>query len=238
MSTLGWSDIIDTMKLKAEKREILGKKVKNLRQQGLLPAVVFGKEAGSIPITLDQKEFEKVYEEAGESTLIDVEISDDGPRRPSGQLHKVLISEVDLDPVSDEIIHANLHAVSLTEKATATIPIEIVGESPIVKSGEGMLLTLLNEVVVEALPQDLPSEIIVDISGLTAIDQGIAVKDLPVDRTKVEIEQEPEDLIVKIDHAEMAEEEPEEEVSVEQVEVTTEKPEEDTETKEPATEKS
>lgn len=210
-----------------------------MRQQGLLPAVVFGKDTESLPIILDQKEFEKVYKEAGESTLIDVEITNDDGRQAKGlQLHKVLISEVDLDPVSDKIIHANLQAVKLTEKTTATVPLEIVGESPIVKSGEGMLLTLLDEVEVEALPQDLPAKIEVDVSKLTAIDQGIAIKDLPVDRTKVEIQQEPEDLVVKIDHAEMAEEEPEEEVSVEAVEVTTAKPEEDTETKESAKEQS
>ena len=197
-----------------------------MRQQGLLPAVVFGKETGSIPITLDQKSFEKVYEEAGESTLVDVEIAADGNgQRQALQLHKVLISEVDLDPISDQIVHANLHAVSLTEKATATIPIEITGESPIVKAGEGMLLILLDEVEVEALPQDLPPKITLDISGLIEIDQSLAVKDLPVDRSKVEIQQELQDLVVKVEHAEMAEEEEEEEkeVTVEGVEVTTEK---------------
>ena len=204
-----------TMKLVAEKREILGKKVESLRRQGLLPAVIFGKETGSIPITLNQKEFLKVYEEAGESALIDVQI-DNG-------LHKVLVTETDIHPVSDEILHVNLHAVSLTEKATATIPIEIVGESSIVKSGEGMLLTLLNEVEVEALPQDLPPEIKLDISVLTEVDQSLAVKDLPIDQSKVEIKQNAEELVVKVEHAEMAEEEPEEEASVEQVEVTTEK---------------
>jgi len=212
------------MELKAKKREILGKKVETLRQKGLLPAVVFGKETGSIPITLDQKEFLKVYEEAGESALIDVLIDKEKPV-------KVLVTETDIDPVSDEILHANFHAVSLTEKATATIPIEVIGESPIVKSGEGMLLTLLDEVEVEALPQDLPPEIKVDISGLTELDQRIAIKDLSVDRSKVEIQQEPEDLVIKVEHAEMAEEEEEEEeVTVEGVEVTTEKEEEGEET--------
>ena len=232
------------MELKAEKRKILGKKVEKLRQQGLLPAVVFGKEAGSIPITLDHKEFLKVYEEAGESALVDVHL----PK--ADKPIKVLITEVDIHPVSDEILHANLHAVRLTEKATATIPIEITGESPIVKSGEGMLLTLLDEVEVEALPQDLPPEIKLDISGLTEIDQSLAVKDLPIDHTKVEIKQDAEDLVVKVEHAEMAEEEEaEEEVSIEEaVEVTTEKKEEEitegteetegTEAKESAKEKS
>ena len=191
----------------------------------MLPGVVFGKGVEPIPIALNRKEFEKVYDEAGESTLVDVEIPDGRGQAP--QLHKTLISEVDLDPVSDEIIHANLQAVKLTEKITATVPLKIVGESPIVKSGQGMLLTLLDEVDVEALPQDLPSEIEVDISNLTEIDQGIAIKDLPVDHSKVTVEQDPEELVVKIEHAEMAEEEVKEEVPIEEaIEITKEKKEE------------
>ena len=217
LQTLGSMVEWGAMKLTAEKREILGKKVESLRRQGLLPAVVFGKETGSIPITLNQKEFLKVYEEAGESALIDIVLEDQKPI-------KVLVTETDIHPVSDEILHVNLHAVSLTKKATATIPIELVGESSIVKSGEGMLLTLLDAVEVEALPQDLPPEIKLDISGLTEIAQSLAVKDLPVDRAKVEIKQDAEELVVKIEHAEMAEEEvEEEEATVEGVEVTTEK---------------
>jgi len=118
--------------------------------------------------------------------------------------------------------------VDLTKKATATIPIELVGESLIVKSGEGMLLTLLNEVEVEALPQDLPPEIKLDISVLTELDQSLAVKDLPIDQSRVEIQQNAEELVVKVEHAEMAEEEEEEEeATVEGVEVTTEKKEEE-----------
>lgn len=212
------------MKLKARKRSVLGKKVKNLREQGVLPAVVFGKEVGSIPITLDKKEFEKVFAEAGESALIDLELE-------KGKPLKVLVTEVGTDPLSDQILHVNLQAVKLTEKITASVPIKIVGESPIVKSGEGLLLTLLDEVEVESLPQDLPAEIEVVVSNLTEIDQGIAIKDLPVDRSKVEIKHDPEDLVVKIEHAEMEEEEeeaPVEEVSVEEaVEVTHEKPQKD-----------
>ena len=200
----------------------------------MLPAVIFGKESGSIPITLKNGEFLKVYEEAGESALIDIQI--DNGRGQAPQLHKVLVTEVGIHPVSDEILHVNFHAVSLTEKATATIPIEVVGESLIVKSGEGMLLTLLDEVEVEALPQDLPPELKLDISGLKEIDQSLSVKDLQVDREKVEIKQDAEDLVVKVEHAEMAEEEEEEEVSVEGVEVTTEKEEEEEEAEEEATE--
>lgn len=213
------------MKLTATKRKILGKKVKTLRQQELLPAVVFGKELKeSIPITLDKKEFERVYHEAGESTLIDVEITDDG-RGQASQLHKVLVSEVDRDPVSDEILHANLHAVSLKEKITAKISIKIIGESSIVKSGEGLLLTILDEIEIECLPQDLPSAIEVDISGLTKIDQNITIKDIKIGPEKINLKHDPDEVVLKIEHAEMKEEEvkTEEKPIEEAVEITTEK---------------
>lgn len=211
------------MEIYAQKRELTGtKKVQKLREKGLLPAVISGKDFGSVPLTIDKKDFEKVYSEAGESTLVDVKIGDEKPQ-------KALISEVAVDPVSDEIIHANFHTVKLTEKVSADVPLKIVGESPIVKSGEGMLLNVLDELEVEALPQDLPSEIEVDISHLEKIGQGITVGELKIDREKVSLKNDPEDLVVKIDYPEMEEEEEEaaEEVSLEEaVEVTKEKSEE------------
>jgi large subunit ribosomal protein L25 len=212
-----------TMEISAQKRKILKKKVKRLREQGLLPAVISSKDLGSVPLTLDKKEFERVYDEAGESTLIDVKIEGETPQ-------KALISEVSRNPVSDEIIHANFHAVKLTERISAAVPLKIVGESPIVKSGEGMLLTVLDEIEVEALPQDLPPEIEVDVSNLTAIGQGITVGDLKIDRGKVTPKNDPEDLVVKVDYPEMEEEKEEEEVSLEEaVEATKEKPKEENE---------
>lgn len=213
------------MKLVAQKRAILGKKVKTLRQQEKLPGAVFGKETGSIPITLAREEFEKVFAEVGESTLVDVEIEGQKPL-------KVLISGVDVDPVSREILHANLQAVSLKDKISTQVPVEIVGEPPIVKSGQGILLTLLDEIEIACLPQDLPSEIKVDVSQLTKIGQSVTVGDLSLDRQKIEIKNKPKDLVVKIDHPEMEEEKEEEEtVSIEEaVEITTKRKKEEEET--------
>lgn len=187
------------MKLDAKKREIVGKQVKKLRRQGRLPAVVYSKKIGSVPISLDQKAFLKTYKEAGESTLIDLKIED-------GKTYKTLVSEIQIDPVSDKILHANLQQIDLKEKLTTAVPIETVGESPAVKSGVGILLTLMDEIEIECLPTDLPSEIKVDISNLKEIGQGIQVKDLPVDRSKVELKADPEELVLKIEHAEMKEE--------------------------------
>ena len=212
------------MEIHAQKRELTKKKVKKIRDQGLLPAVISGKDLGSIPLTLNKKEFEKLYREAGESTLVDVIIEGEKPQ-------KALITEVAVDPVTDEIIHANFHAVTLTEKVTAMVPIKIVGESPVVKGGEGILLTVLDELEVEALPQDLPSKIPVDVSQLDEIGKGITVEDLKIDRSKIKILNDPEDLIVKVDYPQREEEE---ETPPEEVEPTSEEEKEEETPKEEA----
>ena len=188
------------MELIATKRTELGKKSKRIGKEGKLPAVVFGKGEPSTPLSLNYIQFEKVFREAGESTLIDLII--EGEKGV-----KVLVSEVTHNPLSGKVNHANLHIVNLKEKITASVPIKVVGESPAVKSGEGLLLTLIDEVSVEALPTDLPHDIKVDISHLEQLDQGLSIKDLPIDFSKVEIlGHHPDDLVVKITYAEMKEE--------------------------------
>lgn len=197
------------MDIVAEKRTLLGKKTKALRRQGKIPAVVFGKSQGSQPLTLDLVAFEKVFAEAGETTLLNLKVTGEKTPRP------VLISEVQRDPVNCQILHINFHEVALTEKTTAEVPIEVIGEAPVVKSGEGIIITLLNEVEVECLPTDIPEKITVDISQLTEVDQGIAIKDLPIDRSKIEIKIDPEELVVKVDYAEQIEAKPKEEAAEE-----------------------
>lgn len=164
----------------------------------------------------------RVFKEAGETTLVDVKFNNSN--------EKVLIKEVQLHPVTLEPIHVSFHKVDLTKKIRADIPVEVVGEEKcaIVQSGEGLTLTLLSEIEVEALPIDLPPHFEVDVSHLTEIDQGVNVGELKYDREKVEIvDLDPETLVVKIDYAEMEEEPEEEEVSeeelIEGMEVTEEK---------------
>lgn len=192
------------VKLVAKKRKILGKKVKSLRRLGILPAVVFGGDDPSQPLELDQIKFENVYREAGEATIIDLEVD--------GKTQDILISDVQFDPLG-KMVHADLKRIAAGELITATVPVEIVGESPIVKSGEAILLTLLDEVEVECYPRDLPSVIKIDVSGLTEIGQGVEIKALPIDQEKVKIQgHEPEELVLKIDYPQ--EEEVEEEAPV------------------------
>lgn len=197
------------MELKAQKREVTGKKVKRLRKEGKVPAVVFGAGKESQPLTLDLHEFERVYKGAGESTIIDLDIS--------GKKETVLIADLQYDPVG-KLLHADLQRVAAGEVLTATVAIEPIDESPAVAEGKGILLTLLDEVEVECFPQDLPSEIKVDISNLKEVDDVVAIKDLPIDKEKVKIlDHEKDEPVLKIDYAEMQEEEEvEEKVSEEE----------------------
>ena len=208
------------MELKAEKRKVLGKKVRSLRRGGVLPAILFGGEEGATPIELDLNTFRRVYEEAGESTLLDLDLG--------GKKEKILITDVQRDPLG-KLLHADLRRVAAGERITATVPVEVVGESIPVRAGEGVLLTILNEVEVECLPQDLPQKITVDISKLTEVGTGIALKDLPIDMSKVTIVgHETDELVVKIDfpQEEEVEEVPAAEAeAIAGVEATEEKPE-------------
>lgn len=178
-------------KLAANLRKISGRKVKTLRKQGLLPANVFGKKIESKPIQVDEKTFLAVYEEVGETGLIDLEID-------SEKAVPVLISEYQVDPLSGNIIHVDFHQVDLTVKVSASVPIEIVGESPAVKDKGGILNTTLNEVEVEALPADLPENIEVDISTLLEIGDAITIADLKIDASKISIDLDPTTTIVAI----------------------------------------
>jgi len=197
------------MELSARLRKRSGKQNKSLRREGLLPSVVFGKDISPLNISVNQNDFVKVFKETGESTLIDLKIAEDEPI-------KVLISEVQRNPITNSPIHANFQKVDLKEKVTAEIPIKVVGTSEFIESGEGILLNLINEVEVECLPMDLPKELTIDISNLNNIGDSLQVKDIKIDQEKIEFKVDPEELVCKIDYAEQIEEE-EEEVSEEEL---------------------
>lgn len=156
--------------LKAEKREIVGKKVKKLRKEGKLPVGVYGKEIKSEALTVPLKEFMAIYSKVGETGLVELEYG--------GKTQHVLVSNLQIHPVSRQPVHAELHAVKLTDKIKASVPIQLVGESPVVKDGAGVLLQTLNEVEVEALPTDLPEAIVAEIGTLAEVGQQIKVSDL------------------------------------------------------------
>jgi len=159
-------------KVKVEKRDILGKKVKKLRKSGLLPANVYGKDIESVSVQIPVKDFGALYEKVGETGI--VEVSLDGKSIPA------LIHNVQIDPLTHNPIHADFLKINLKEKITAHIPIEIIGESPIVKEGQASFMNPISEIEVEALPTDLPEHIEVNIEGLEQIGDQITVKDIKV----------------------------------------------------------
>lgn len=177
--------------LSAQKREVFGRKVKRLRREGILPANVSGKHIKSFSVQVKADEFNKVFENAGETGVVGLEVA--------GEVHPILIHEVYRDPVYGRPLHADLLEVNLAEKVVATVPLEIVGESPVVQAEEGVLVQQMHEVEVEALPTNLPEKIEVDISGLMAVDDAVKIGDIKVDRSTVEIkEEDPERIVVSI----------------------------------------
>ncbi len=163
---------METLKLEAKKRTLTGKAVSQLREKGLLPAVMYGKGMESLTLEVAEQPFLKVFKAAGESTLIDLVLD--------GKTDKVLIQEVAHDPLSDKIVHADFHKVSLTEKMHAKIPLVFIGESIAVKGLGGVLVKNVDELEVECLPTALVHEISVDISKLVNFGDVIHLKDITV----------------------------------------------------------
>ena len=189
------------MEIVGNKRTQLGKKNKVLRRIRQLPAVVFGGGIESANIAIPSVSFKKALDVAGYTGLIDLVFEDFS--------EKVLIKEVQVHPVSMEPIHASFFKVNLKEKTTASIPVEFINQEAnlLIKSGDAMLLSLIDEVEVEALPTDLPKNFEVDVSKLTDFEQTITVADLNFDSSKIEIiNNELEDILAKLDRAQMAEE--------------------------------
>lgn len=163
----------ETLSLKAQTREETGKKVNQLREQGKIPAVLYGREVKPVNLKVDKSVFEKVHKQAGESTLLDLIIDDQKPV-------KVLIHDYQLDPRINQFIHVDFHQVRMDEKIHAEIPIKFIGEAPAVKTHGAIMVTNLDFLTVECLPSDLVHEIEVDLSGLKEIDDSVHVSDVKV----------------------------------------------------------
>lgn len=171
----------------AKKREVVGKKVKVLRREGKLPAVIYGHGIDPISIVLDARSSSRTLARASSSTLITIEL--DGKQYPT------LVREKQLDFIRNSIIHVDFLAVSMTEKITATVGVQLEGTAPAVNEFNAVIVTSLTELEVECLATDLPERFVVDISTLTEIGDGIYVKDI-VPPPNVDILTDPDEVIV------------------------------------------
>ncbi|OGD62772.1 hypothetical protein A2160_04850 [Candidatus Beckwithbacteria bacterium RBG_13_42_9] len=197
--------------LQVEKRELAGRKVKQLRRQGILPANVYGKKVKSQSVQVDGKTFLRIYDEVGETGLVELILKGDKASR------HVLIHNVQQDPVSDLPLHVDFYQVDLTQKVTAKVPLEMTGIAPAVAKG-GVLVQLLTEVEVEALPADLPDKLVIDVSKLEEMGNNLTAEDLKYDKAKVILKlEDPKTLVAQIEAPTKEEEKPVVEVAPEAV---------------------
>ena len=183
--------------IKAETRIALGRKVKHIRKQGFIPATIYGKGLESKSVQFLAVELEKLFEEVGESTLVNIIL--DKESLP------VLFRNPQYHVIEGNLIHIDCYKVNLKEKISAMVPIEFIGESQAVKDGN-TLVTVTDEIEIEALPADLPEKIEIDLSALETLESVITVANITIDLSKLEIKTDTEQLIAKVEEPRVEEE--------------------------------
>jgi large subunit ribosomal protein L25 len=179
------------LELEVKKREITGKKVRFLRRGGLVPCNIYGHGVDSTAVQVDQRKLDYILARAGGTDLISLLTGD------SASPTRVIIREVQRNPMTGTPIHVDFYQVSMTEKLKAEVPLVFVGEAPALKYKNVTLMHMLTSLQIEALPDDLPHNIEVDVSTLAEIDQSIHVSNLKIG-DKVTLLTDPEQMIIKV----------------------------------------
>jgi len=231
--------------LAAQPRQLTGKKVKQLRAKGLIPGIIYGHLERPEPISVEAKDFRRVFQDAGTGTLVDLTIGEQKPL-------KVLIHEPQAHYLTGEPIHADFYAVKMDEEIETEIPIHFVGVAPAVEELEGNFISNKDELTIKCLPGDLIPSVEVDISSLKTFDNLIRVTDIKVPET-IKVMDDPEETVALVTpprseeelEAELAEDKTAEEAAVEELgkeledggEGDAETPEAETPAEQPAEEK-
>ncbi len=179
------------IELKTKKREVLGKKVRFLRREGLTPVHIFGHNIESLALQAETSLLQRVLTQAGKTKLIDLTV--DRGRKP----RKVITREIQKHPITRELLHVDFYEVSMEEKIRMEIPIILVGESPALKIKDNIMSQELDTLDIECLPDAIPSRIQVDISCLTEPEQAIRVKDIVLGK-ELTIVNNPDVVVVRI----------------------------------------
>jgi large subunit ribosomal protein L25 len=203
--------MMEEVLLQVSKRDVVGKQVKTLRREGILPAIVYGRGISSIPISLNARKANQILSAISSSSLVIVEID--------GEKHTTLVREKQRDPVTGDVLHIDFYEVSMTEKLRTNVMLEFQGESPAVKELMGVLVNVLESLEVECLPQDLPNRIVADLSTLEEIGDSLYVRDIILP-PNIELISDIDGLVVVISPPAVEEIE-----EVEEVEITEEEPE-------------
>jgi len=182
---------MEQFELTAAPRHVIGKQVKALRRAGQVPAILYGLNMEPVPLQLETKSLNRVLSHVGQSRLIKLSVQ--GQREP----HMALARAIHREPITGSLYHVDFMAVSMTEKIKVQVPVVLVGESPAVQRGEGVLVHAINNVEIECLPGDLIDAIRVDVSMLDKVDAQIVVRDLKA-FAGVEILAEPDEMVVRV----------------------------------------
>jgi large subunit ribosomal protein L25 len=191
-------EIMEKAVLKASQRNVTGKKVGALRRQGKLPGVLYGHHIDPTPIEMDLREATRYLSGLSGSALVQIEVD--------GKPFSVLVREKQRDFIRGTYLHVDFQTVSLTETLRARVAVELTGLSPAVKDFNGFVVNGLNNLEVECFPQDLPERIVVDVSTLMGIGDGIYVRDIVVS-DKVTLLDNPDEMIALVTFAGKEEEE-------------------------------
>lgn len=204
--------------LKVSHRDILGKKVRFLRREGLTPVNLYGPNIESTPLQAETPLLKRLIARAGRNALITLKV--DGAKKP----RVVMVRDIQRDPLNDELLHVGFFQVEMTHRVKAEVPLLFLGEAPAAKTSRAMLIQNLTSLQVEALPADLPHDIEVDLSVLEELDQSIHVRDIVVDEA-VEVLTDPDQVVARVMESKvekLVEEIEEEAVAVEEAEVEAE----------------
>lgn len=163
----------EALNIEAQLRTQAGRRAKRVRQEGLIPAVIYGRGIEPRSLQVSEIPFMKVYREAGESTLVDLVVAGEEPI-------KVLIQDIQRHPLKDEVIHIDFRQVRMDEELETDIDLSFLGEAPAVRELGGNLVKSLDYVSVRCLPGALVSEISIDLSSLATFEDRIQIKDLEV----------------------------------------------------------
>jgi len=180
------------LELSVKLRQETGRKNNKIRKQGLIPAILYGRKVKNLLLSVKEHDFEEIYKEAGESTLVKLNLASDEKKD-----RVILIHDITRDVVSNKIIHIDFYQVKMDEPITAEIPLVFTGKSLAIEREDGVLIKSIQEVEIKALPQDLPHDIEVNISSLKTFDDNIYIKDLKIP-DKVEITIDPEEVVASV----------------------------------------
>lgn len=188
-----------SVQIDVDQRAVLGKKVRALRRQGMIPVHLYGHGVDSLALQAPAAVVTTLLRTAARNQIIDLKIG--GEEQPRA----VMLRGIQRNPLTDDLLHIDFFQISLTEKLRADVPLNIIGEAPAVQIFSGILLHQIDHVTVEALPSELPSHIDVDVSGLDVLEAALHVRDITLP-ANVEMLTDPDQVIAKVSPPRVAEE--------------------------------